>query len=112
MWFWLSLPARKKLKALWSTFLKHLNVYFYPLAHSITYKIEPNLPLLKLKRETVNCNTQTLFQTKLSEVLYEDSEVTPNKKSFYDFNSQFLNQLEDIEKKLFSEVRREVFREK
>jgi hypothetical protein len=65
---------------------------------------QPNLPLLKLKRETVNCNTQTLFQTKLSEVLYEDSEVTSNKKSFYDFNSQFLNQLEDIEKKLFSEM--------
>jgi len=65
---------------------------------------QPNLPLLKLKRETVSCNAQTLFQTKLSEVLYEESEVTPNKKSFYDFNSQFLNQLEDIETKLFSEM--------
>jgi len=63
---------------------------------------QPNLPLTKLKRETVNCNTETLFQTKLSEVLYEDNDLSPKKSSFFD--NQFLTQLNNLEKSLFSEM--------
>ena len=34
--------------------------------------IEPMLPPLKLKRESIMCSTKTIFQDKLSQVLYED----------------------------------------
>lgn len=40
----------------------------------MNYSKEPELLPIKLKRETVICHTNTLFQNKLSEVLYEGSE--------------------------------------
>jgi len=72
------------------------------LSFFLTIKTEPNLPLTNLKRETVNCNPETLFQTKLSEVLYEDDNNIPKKTCF--FTNQFFNQLNNLEKNLFSEV--------
>ena len=35
--------------------------------------LEPGIPLPRLKRETIICNTKTIFQNKLSEVLFEDT---------------------------------------
>lgn len=60
--------------------------------------------MANLKRETIFCNTQTLFQTKLSEVLYEDSGLVAKKKSFFDANRTFIDGLKCYDKQIFQEV--------
>jgi hypothetical protein len=54
----------------------------------------------KLKRETIICNTNTLFQNKLSEVLYEDSPMMMSKGlCFTDENKALINLLKDHNQK-------------
>lgn len=67
-------------------------------------KIEPSLPLTKLKRETIIRSTQTMFQNKLSEVLYEDSLSSQKNFNFCDENKDLIDGLQKFEDRLFQEV--------
>lgn len=66
----------------------------------------PNVPIPKLKRETIICTTQTLFQTKLSEVLYEDTGMLSNglSLSLSDPYKMIIDSLKDHEKRFIDEV--------
>ena len=66
--------------------------------------LEPNLPMTNLKRETIMCVTQTLFQAKLSEVLYEDSSSIGKKTAFFDSNQNLIDGLQFQQKKIQQEV--------
>jgi len=98
-----------KLKIVFSTILKQIvpaedaevfNNYFYE-----TLK-RPNVPIPKLKRETIICTTQTLFQTKLSEVLYEDTGMLSNglSLSLSDPYKMIIDSLKDHEKRFIDEL--------
>lgn len=65
---------------------------------------QPNLPMANLKRETLTCTTQTLFQAKLSEVLYEDTGMISKNRTFFNPNRSLIDGLSNIEKKLFEEM--------
>lgn len=65
---------------------------------------EPSLPLTKLKRETIIRSTQTMFQNKLSEVLYEDSLSSQKNFNFCDENKSLIDGLQKFEDRLFQEV--------
>lgn len=66
--------------------------------------IEPVLPIANLKRETIICTTHTLFQNKLSEVLYEDSGMVSKSLKFFDDIKSVIDVLQDHNKKIFQEV--------
>lgn len=66
--------------------------------------LEPCLPMINLKRETITCATQTLFQSKLSEVLYEDSNINSKKTNYLNTSSWLIDELKRHEKKFFQEV--------
>jgi hypothetical protein len=58
----------------------------------------PCIPIPKLKRENVICSTKSMFQNKLSEVLYEDEENRYGKNIFcYDTIKQIIDQLKKHE---------------
>jgi len=65
---------------------------------------QPNLPMANLKRETLTCTTQTLFQAKLSEVLYEDTGMISKNRTFFNPNRSLIDGLQQIEKKVFEEM--------
>lgn len=65
---------------------------------------EPSLPLTKLKRETIIRSTQTMFQNKLSEVLYEDSLSSQKNFNFCDENKSLIDGLQKFEDRLFQEA--------
>lgn len=65
---------------------------------------QPPLPLAALKRETVVRNTQTLFQTKLSEVLYEDTSCLNQNITFPDCYKATIDQLKYAEKELLQQM--------
>lgn len=67
-------------------------------------KIEPSLPLTTLKRETIIRSTHTMFQNKLSEVLYEDSLSSQKNFNFCDENKGLIDGLQKLEDRLFQEV--------
>jgi len=60
--------------------------------------------MANLKRETLTCTTQTLFQAKLSEVLYEDTGMISKNRTFFNPNRSLIDGLQQIEKKVFEEV--------
>jgi len=62
------------------------------------------LPVTSLKRETFAKNTQTAFQNKLSEVLYEDCIFSPKKLNFVQNSKAIIDKLEFNEKCLLKEV--------
>lgn len=66
--------------------------------------IEPLLPLANLKRETILCSAQTIFQNKLSEVLYEDSGMVVKKLAFPSLSEDLINELKNLEDKILKEV--------
>jgi len=65
---------------------------------------EPNLPVASLKRETFAKNTQTAFQNKLSEVLYEDCIFSPKKLNFIQNSKAIIDKLEFKENCLLKEI--------
>lgn len=65
---------------------------------------QPSLPVANLKRETLSCTAQTLFQTKLAEVLYEESGMISKNRTFFNPNRSLIDSLQQIEKKLFEEM--------
>jgi len=73
-------------------------VYYYE-----TLK-QPLLPLANLKRETILCSAQTIFQNKLSEVLYEDSGMVVMKSNFPSESEDFINELYNFEEKILKEA--------
>jgi hypothetical protein len=77
---------------------KQLHQYFYD-----TLRL-PGIPLPKLKRETIICNTQTLFQNKLSEVLFEDGMHMGNGFTFEDFNKKIMEQLLEREEEIIAQM--------
>lgn len=64
------------------------------------------LPIANLKRETIICTTHSLFQNKLSEVLYEDSGMVSKGLSFADETKSVIDALNEQEKRIFQEVTR------
>ena len=67
--------------------------------------IEPCIPIPKLKRETVICKTKTMFQNKLSEVLYEDGyNVFGNNMFCYDSVKEVIDGLKEHESSFVDEV--------
>jgi len=64
---------------------------------------QPLLPLANLKRETILCSAQTIFQNKLSEVLYEDSGMVVKKLAFPSLSEELINELKNLEDKIFKE---------
>lgn len=72
-------------------------IYFYE-----TLK-QPLLPLANLKRETILCSAQTIFQNKLSEVLYEDSGMVVKKLAFPSLSEELINELQNLEDKILKE---------
>jgi hypothetical protein len=65
---------------------------------------EPNLPMTKLKRETMVQSTRTLFQNHLSEVLYEDFYSSSKNFNFFDDNKTLIDELLQHEEKIFQET--------
>ena len=63
-----------------------------------------DLPLANLKRETILCSAQTIFQNKLSEVLYEDSGMVVKKLAFPSLSEELINELQNLEDKILKEV--------
>ena len=60
--------------------------------------------MINLKRETISQNTRSVFQNKLSEVLYEDT-VPPTKKfNLVDENKALIDKLQEKESQLLNEV--------
>ncbi|RZK02277.1 MAG: hypothetical protein EOO43_23465 [Flavobacterium sp.] len=59
---------------------------------------------MSLKRETFVRNTQTTFQNKLSEVLYEDCIFTPKKLNFVENSKAVIDRLGESEANLVHEV--------
>jgi hypothetical protein len=62
------------------------------------------IPIASLKRETIVCNTQTQFQNKLSEVLYEDSGLVSKGYKFTDENKSVIDTLQENHQKNFQDV--------
>ena len=58
-----------------------------------------------LKRENIMCQTNTLFQEKLSDVLYEDSPNLTSGRSFSDKYKAIIDELKHMENELFQQVR-------
>ena len=50
------------------------------------------------------CNTQTIFQSRLSEVLYEDSTLKVGNLNFFNDGEEFINGLRNFEEKVLEEV--------
>jgi hypothetical protein len=67
-------------------------------------RIEPILPCLNLKKETIRCNTQSLFQNKLSEVLYEDTTSLGIAFKMFDESKEVIDIFKDYEKQFIEEV--------
>jgi hypothetical protein len=65
---------------------------------------QPTLPVANLKRETLTCTTQTIFQAKLAEVLYEETGMISKNRTFFNPNRSLIDGLQQIEKKLFEEM--------
>jgi len=65
---------------------------------------EPNLPLASLKRETFVKSTQTAFQNKLSEVLYEDCLFQAKKLNFIESSKAVIDKLGESEIGLLNEM--------
>lgn len=65
---------------------------------------QPPLPIASLKRETIICTTRTLFQTKLSEVLYEDSPSISQSKIFGDEYKATIDELKGKEQELLQQM--------
>ncbi len=70
----------------------------------LTICLEPNLPLINLKRETWVQDTRSLFQNKLSEVLYEETVASKRKFNFLDENKALIDTLQEMQDKLSQEV--------
>ena len=57
-----------------------------------------------LKRENIMCNTHTLFQEKLSDVLYEESPNLTSGRIFSDQYKAIIDELKHMENELFQQV--------
>jgi len=62
--------------------------------------LQPPLPMATLKRETIIASTQTIFQTKLSEVLYEDSTCVSKGRPLIDEFKDVIDGLKENEKEI------------
>ena len=58
-----------------------------------------------LKRETIIASTQTIFQTKLSEVLYEDSTCVSKGRPLIDEYKDVIDGLKENEKEILLQVK-------
>lgn len=67
-------------------------------------KLEPMLPPLKLKRESIICITRTLYQDKLSQVLYEDADKDLDESCIDPLVQAAVTELKEKETKLVSQV--------
>jgi len=64
-------------------------------------RIDPSLPLIKIRRENVGSHAKTCFQNKLCDVLYEGSSI-PN--AFFMENEEFLGFLKTERDNFLDEV--------
>jgi len=60
--------------------------------------------MINLKRETISQNTRSVFQNKLSEVLYEDTVPQTKKFNLVDENKALIDKLQEKESQLLNEV--------